>query len=254
MKLRDRPDLNGLSPCAIAFQHKVVAFQWIAQHVFSSSAILQMLLRQAASGWPARAERRGWLQSMVPVAGWPTRIYGLALPAAEFLASVATEQLPPVELDLSRINQALIRHHLIAQQMSLRALQSGLAVRIESERQISTFDRLGQKRPDAIWHLADGRRLGVEIELSGKWSRHLDHFVASLVDAMSPISGGPPRLDRFQIFAASAALIDRYRTAMAPGTPLPIWGKSERAGWRIVERRHVPVWLADRVDFRLLEV
>lgn len=252
MTLRDRPDLQGMSPNAIGLSHKAKAFYWIAQHLYSSPAVLQILLRQAATGWAARAERRGWLQSVVPETGWPTKIYGLALPAVEFLESVCTEPLPQIELDLSRINQALIRHNLTVQEVSLKALQSGLAVRIESERQIASFDRLGQKRPDAIWHLADRRKFGVEVELSAKWGRHLDHFVAGLVDALSPVAGGPARLDGFQVFAASPGLIDRYRAAIEPGTPLAIWGKSDRAGWRVVERRSVPAWVVDRVDFRNL--
>ena len=136
--------------------------------------------------------------------------------------------------------------------MSLLALQSGLASRVESERQIAGFDRPGQKRPDAVWHLADGRRIGVEVELSSKWGRHLDHFVAGVVDAMSPMAGCPARLDGFQVFSASAALIDRYRAAFAPGAPMAIWGKPDGTGWRVVERRSVPPWVAARVEFRKL--
>jgi len=221
-------------------------------HGYSSGAIIQRLLRQAASGWAARAERRGWLQSLVPVAGWPVRVYALAQPALELVESISAVPLPPLDLDMNRINEALIRHNLITQEMSLLALQKGVAVRVESERQIAGFDRPGQKRPDALWHLANGRVIAVEIELSGKWGRHLDQFVARVVDALSPVEGGPARLDGFQIFAASAALIDRYRVALAPGAPLAIWGKPDKASWKIVERRRVPPWVSNRVDFRQL--
>lgn len=252
MKVPKRVDLTGLSPNVVANAHRTQAFTWTYQHGYTSGAVIQQLLQQAASGWAARAERRGWLQSLVPVAGWPLRIYALAAPALELVESLATSPVQYLELDMSRINQALIRHNLLVQQTSLLALREGIAVRVESERQFTSFDQQLQKRPDSVWHLADGRRIGIEVELSGKWGRHLDQFVCSVIEAMSPREGVLPRLDGFQIFAVSPALIDRYRAALAAGAPLAVWGKDNKGNWRVLARRDVPHWVTGRVDFRRL--
>jgi hypothetical protein len=159
------------------------------------------------------------------------------------------------EEDRYKVNQAQIRHYVLAQVATINARQAGAIVGYETERMTGEADVAGEKRPDVIWHLADGDSMAVEIELSAKWDRKLDEFVLAIVRALqSKDLQTPARFSRFAIVTDSKAILKRYQEAMTPGAKLTYWKKDGATGrWVTTGAVDVPAWLITKIDFMLLE-
>jgi hypothetical protein len=181
----------------------------------------------------------------------PTVFYTLTETGLELAQHHATNLIAYPELDPYRVNQSKLRHDLMVQRLSITAHQEGLVTKVQSEREVNGGDQRGEKRPDAIWHLRDGRRIGIELELSAKWGRKLDDFIAAIATAIDP-SQAPDSLDAFSIVTDSEAIVDRYREAMKPGQPMRRWAKNVRNHWVIEEETVVPDWMHGRIDFRVI--
>jgi hypothetical protein len=134
-----------------------------------------------------------------------------------------------------------------------RCLTAGVITSFETERMIDQAgDKLGIKRPDVVWLGTTGLRMGVEIELSAKWMRDLDDFVASIARALQSSNELSATYHRFAIISDSKAIIERYRAAVAPNQPLPIWEKNQRGHWVVDHTSSVPTWLISKIDFQLV--
>ena len=159
------------------------------------------------------------------------------------------------ESDPYRINQQQIRHYLLAQQATINTLNRKAITDFMTERQLdSAGDKAGEKRPDVLWLLDGGTRIGVEIELSAKWDRRLDDFVIGIARSLQTKNPETPdKYQRFVIVTDSPAIQKRYKAAMQPGTDLNVWKKNSRAHWEVEKTIKVPAWLIDKVDFVLLE-
>jgi hypothetical protein len=245
--------LNGESPRARNESNLATVSGFVYRVGYSTPALLQSLIEVQTTGWFSAAIKRGDFQKVKTGVGKPPFVITLTdstLRLAEYHASRLSAY---PEIDFARINQSLIRHNLFVQEVTLRAMAGGSIAEFLTEREISEGDERGSKRPDAVWILKTGIRMAIEVELTAKWSRHLDDFVFGVVAALER-TNGQSKYDRFLVVTDSQAILNRYSESFATGQPLNTWKKDARGQWTIVKKERVPAWASERVSFRLVEV
>jgi len=253
MKVQPRSYLGDQTPLERSEVNRLIAIDWIHRFGFSSAQVLRECLNKKSSGWTSLAVKRGWIRSTRTMSGVPPVIFTLTESGLELAHHHASKLLPYVELDPYRVVQPRIRHDLLVQRLTIAALREGAIAAVTTERELNEGDYPGHKRPDALWHLPDGRRLGIEVELSAKFGQRLDEFIVAMAAALDPDRPGD-RLDGFCVITDSEQICARYRQAMRPGQPLRHWKKNARRHWAIDDEGVVPDWLHDLVDFRLIKV
>lgn len=244
--------LHGLSPRARSKYNLNVISEYLFRVGYSTPELMKSLIGNQDTGWFADAIKRKDFQKVSTGVYEPSFVMALTertLRIAEYHA----EQLTPyLEIDSGRINQATIRHNLLVQELTLRAMKSGVISGYLTEREITAGGERGVKRPDAVWLPTTGDRIAVEVELTAKWARHFDEFVSGILTALDPPSGSPS-YDRFCVITESPAILNRYSEGMAPGQPLNTWKKDSSGLWKVAKQGAVPEWLSDRVSFRLFK-
>ena len=237
--------LAGVSPTERGNQNRLKIVEWLLHWGYSSAPILQQLVGHKSSGHAATLVKSGWLIQTKTESGTPRHYYTLSEKGLE-LATKHAMQLPRYpEIDPYRVNQNQIRHYLLAQQATLKALQENKITDYLTERMIDgEGDKAGVKRPDVIFITSD-IKIGVEIELSAKWDRKLDQFLSSIGNAL--------KQDTYQvfiIFSDSPALLNRYQTALTK--PIKHWVKDDRGHWQAKGEFMFPVAMRDWVQFQLI--
>jgi len=251
MRVKPRDYLGDQTPLERSIMNRKMAVDWIYRFGFSSAQVLRQCLNKESCSWLSTEVKRGWLRSTRTGSGVPTVIYTLTEMGLEFAHHHATKLLPYVELDPYRVSQPKIRHDLLVQKLSIAALRESAITQVTSERELNEGDQRGQKRADAIWHLADGKRLGIEMELSAKYGQKLDEFIGGIASSLDP-KREVNRLDSFCVITDSETICERYRVAMRPGQPMRRWKKNSRQHWVIEEEDSVPDYLQELVDFRVI--
>ena len=252
MKVKPRDYLGKQTPQERSLMNRKIAVDWIYRFGFSSAQVLRQCLNKKSTSWTSVAVKRGWLRSTRTSTGVPAVIYTLTEMGLELAHHHATKLLPYVELDPYRVSPPKIRHDLLVQEHSIAALREGAITKVTTERELNEGDQRGQKRADAVWHLPDGTRLGIEMELSAKYGQKLDEFICGVASSVDP-EREINRLDGFCIITDSEAICERYRQAMKPGEPMRRWKKNARQHWVIDEEDVVPDWLQSKVDFRVIK-
>lgn len=244
---------SGKSPRQIGEESKLKVIEWLYRWGYTSSTIIQLLLGRTSAGYAQKLERQGWLVATKTASGIPATFFTLTEQGLQEAERHAEALYRYPEIDPYKINQQLIRHDLLAQSSTVNALNAGAISSYETERMFAQEgDKSGVKRPDVVWLTKSGHRVAVEIELSAKWTRDLDEFVLGIARALQSASDKPSKYSRFAIISDSKAIVDRYRKAMQPGTPLSLWQKNQRNHWVIDKAIKVPDWLIGKVDFQLI--
>lgn len=231
---------------------------WVYEHGASSADLIRQVARQEARGYANKLVRRGLLTATLTegggfVRGVPKAFYTLTeLGLAEAERHVAVP-MKYVELEPSKVPQRLLRHNFIAQQVTWDMRRFNICTKFLSDRRLSLRMAGKTKRPDAVWFMFDESKVGVEVELTSKWDRDLDAFVAGIIDLMCE-EDQSIKLDEYRIFSDSPQLLENYKKAMAPGMPLRRWEKSPLGKWVVSRIEQVPDWLAQRAHFSRLDV
>ncbi|MEX3693032.1 hypothetical protein AB3X91_34360 [Paraburkholderia sp. BR14263] len=235
----------------------LLALDWIYRWGCSSPSIVDMLSGAAAAGLAARLVRRGLLVKTKTESGGgrkdvPNFILTLSLSGLEEVERVR-DALLPYELDPFKIRQDQLRHTIIAQAATARNVLSGAINGFQSEAEMAQKSKRGTKQPDICWLMPDGRRVGVEVELTAKWGRDLDDFVGACLVATRRREGSNPRFDEIWVVTDSPAIERRYKAAFSPGAPINIWKKNEQRRWIVEKPATVPDWAKDRITCHLLK-
>lgn len=244
---------TGKSPRAIGLESRIKVLIWLYYWGYASATTIQLLLNRTSGGYARKLARQGWLIATKTESGAPAAYYTLTEQSLQVVERHTTMLYRYLEIDQYRVNQQQIRHYLIAQHATINGLKAGRISNYETERMFSQQgDQSGIKRPDILWHTPAGLKIGVEIELSAKWSRNLDEFVLGIARALHATEAQNSRYDRFAIISDSPAILKRYRAAMQPGVDLTIWEKNSRRHWVIDKTIKIPDWLINQVDFQLI--
>lgn len=242
-KLKER----GLSPTKLDKINRLKTLDLIYKWGYTSSNIVQNLLGVTKGGYLQKLAEQGYLKSArieAVRADLPKAIYTLTSLGLEEAERHAHQHIRYIEIN--GFKQDKIRHNLLAQQVTINAMNEGVIDDYLSERMLATKDTSGKKRVDVAWSKAD-INIGVEIELSKKWERDLDDFVLKIITAIQ--SG---KYNRFLIFSDSPAIISAYSSAMKAGENLRIWKKDQKLFWRVEKTETIPDWLLTKVLFQLL--
>lgn len=249
--------LNGDSPMMRAKDKLARVLVWIYLHGFSTAEIIRQVSGQKARGYARRLAKAGYLVETKTESGGfirsiPVYYYTLSLTGLQEAARHAQVQIPYPELDCWRVDQQLMRHGIIVQELTWSQVRFGLIKEYRTERMLGVGgDKAKVKRPDAVWTEDDMSKIAIEVELSGKFDRDLDDFIHKLIEALYYDGIGTGRYGRFFIFSDQQKLLDRYKGAMQPGAPLSVWAKSARNRWEKHTTEEVPHWLCEQVHFHL---
>jgi hypothetical protein len=146
-----------------------------------------------------------------------------------------------------KVNQALLRHDLIAQKATSKNLATQKISNYKTPLEIQTKSSLSNKQPDCVWVSTDNRQIAVEIELTAKFARKLDEFVWSIVLALAQVGERAPLYDNFIIVSDSSTLITRYKNAFKPNATVNIWKKDTQSHWKISDTRKVPDFIYPKI-------
>lgn len=243
---REKLQKSGKNPTEIGKSNLLKILLLIYQWGYTSPTNAQTFLGITRGGYLQRLTEQGWLKKVKTESGNPKFIYTLTESGLAEAERYASFQIRYVEIDPYRINQQLLRHNLLAQEITINALKSGVIDDYQSERMLSIQDKPGQKRVDACW-LKATIKIGIEIELSKKWDRKLDEFVSGVINALENNN-----YSQFIIFSDSPAIISAYSAAMQPSTCYRSWKKNNKGIWQADEVKTVPVWLINKVSFQLI--
>lgn len=267
-KINPHDYLDGTSPTQRGNENRLKVVDWLYRWGYSTAPVLQKLLNKKATGHAAAMAKSGWLVQTKTRGGGHngTPKYFYTLSESGLQLAERTTQIPSLhrypEIDPYRINQDLIRHYILAQTATIKALATGIATDYQTERMIdSGGDQLGVKRPDVVW-IKDKRRTGIEVELSAKWDRKLDQFISGIKDALDQGTKEEPKQSLYQGFMVmtdSPAIAKRYREALTQ--PIQQWRKDKLSNKWVTQKDdqkkdiklHPPAWLAKKVVIDLIE-
>jgi len=248
--------LNGRSPLEVGQAKARTALQWVYRWGWSSAQVIDELgggrrglasrLKRAGMLRPTRTEAGGVMQ------GVPVWIYTLTPAGVEEVERFLAEpELLPYRRDPYRVQQARLRHDHWVQSLTARALRAGQIRAYQSGAELARQPAPGAKQHDAVWILADGQKMAIEVELSAKWARRLDQFVLGVCNVVDPLVGRRP-VDAVRICSDSPAIIQRYRAALQPSTSFCIWAKNSRGKWHTTDKGLVTTSVSDRLSYHLL--
>ena len=245
---------SGKSPRRIADESRLAVLDWIYRWGYTSSPLIQVLLAKTSGGYALKLSKQGWLSATRTESGMPPAFFTLTVQGLEEACHHTSGLYRYPETDPYRVDQRLIRHNLLAQKITINALETGAITRFETERMfLVEGDKSGVKHPDIVWITDSGLRIGIEVELSAKWDRDLDEFILGILRALRPDNNIPAQYSRFLIVSDSQAIIDRYKKAMSPGSKLNAWKKNQRKHWLVDHSIAIPDWLIEKIDFQLID-
>lgn len=249
--------LNGKSPRQRGAEKTNLALDWIYRWGWSSPRTIEQVGGAIRSGLAARLVKNGLLRSTRTesgggVRGVPTAMLTLTELGLQEVERIRTE-LFPYELDPYRIRQDQLRHYQLAQTATANALARGAIAGFQTERELAEQSADGVKQPDILWHLPNGQRCAVEVELTAKWNRQLDQFVRGCLLSLAAPQGQRPRFDLIAVVSDSPAILSRYKAAFAAGATYHVWNKDAASRWVQGEAKKVPEWGPGRMQWRLIE-
>ncbi len=247
---RSKQQEYGLSPRQLGeiaeYQTLFQAYRW----GYTTSKIIQTLLSRTSGGYLDKLTEKGLLVKTPTQSGYPRYFYSLSPDGLAKVQARQDELLNYSEINPHRVNQSILNHNLICQEVTLLAFKAQQISHYQTERQF--FVEGLPKVPDCIWDVWEDERIGVEIELTQKWGIDLHKFMLGIWETLENVDN-PLALKRFIIFSSSPAILKNYKSAISPGKFLPKYAKDERGRWTIVKQLEVPEWLSSRVDFKLIE-
>lgn len=234
-----RKALRGLSPSKKADEKKRVALSWIYRFGYASPSMIESLVETTRSGYAAALERNGFIKKFRTecgggISGVPKYICLLTDLGVEF-AVRHINMILPYDGDPAKINQQLLRHNEMVQNLTLERCLAKDIKGFWTEREIREWSKLNEKEPDALWISNDDKKIAIEVELSPKTGRRLDEFVRSVWLSVLPNSSFEQRFSSARIYTDSDAIAKNYANIFSePHFPAP-YTKDRRGYWVQIE-------------------
>jgi hypothetical protein len=245
------------SPRARGEQKLIQAVTWIYQWGWSSPGIVDRLDGTSRRGLTRRMVDRGFIISTRTESGGALKSipnYILTLTKAGLVEAERHHSAQVnYNIDPYRIDQSKLRHDFLCQTVTLNALHAGKIKGYKTEKEMASASTLDIKQPDIIWTFPDGQRVAIEMELSGKWDRHLDDFVRRCVLSLRSGEKSPARFDMIIIVSDAPKIIERYAEQIKQKANYNKWVKNERNYWVIENTFPINEDIVNRFVFNLLE-
>lgn len=233
------------------FEKLILALNWVYRWGYSFPSVLDQVGNVKARGLSAKLVKQGLLKSTKTALsagfqGVPNQMLTLTDEGVRIVENHVDLQYA-YETDPYRIRQDQLRHYFITQSVTMRAINQLKVEAYETEKEYANFSENGVKQPDVIWIAQDGKRFGIEVELTGKWDRKLHQFIYSSIAALKKNVDGVSALDYIIIYGESDALIKRYKESFLPGQTHARWIKNNRGYWQQDSKFAVPEWSSGKV-------
>ena len=249
-----RAKWGGLSPVEVGQIKAKKALLWVYRWGWSTATILEIVGGAQGSGLSARLVRRGLLRATKTeagaAAGAPVAILTLTQQGQNEVEKFLENDSDLIEyqLDAYRVDQSKIRHNELAQRATAKNLRDGSIVDYITEQMAATKSEKNIKQHDIIWICDNGEKIGIEVELSAKWSRKLDEFVLSCIKSINS-----KKVNQIYIATDSKAIQNRYAVAFEVGHIFGEWEKSELGFSKKVGTYKVPDFMEGVVSCILLD-
>lgn len=224
------------------------ALFWVYRWGWSSSKIIEIVGGGKRSGLAARLVRTGFLKATKTEAGGygggPAALLTLTEKGQNEVEKWIENQddLLDYELNPFRIDQTKIRHGELAQIATAKNISDGSISDYTTEAMGAAKSKKNVKQHDIIWVLADGKKQGIEVELTAKWNRKLDEFVLACT-----LSIKEKIVDQIFVVTDSKAIQRRYQSAFEVGKNFGKWEKSELGFSKKTGVYSVPEYMKDKV-------
>lgn len=229
------------------------ALDWVYRWGWSSPGVLDLLSGAQRRGLSAKLVGADLLVETKTSAGSiiadiPAKIITLSE------AGIAeTERFRENLLDYNtnpyKVNQALLRHDLLAQKATVKNLNSGGIKDFKTPRELAARSVRQLKQPDVLWIMRDNRTMAVEIELTAKFERKLDDFVMGIIMSLKSTPDKTARFNSCAIISDSDAIIRRYKAAFESGKSVNTWKKDQQSKWHIDQQYEVPDWVRGKIQW-----
>ena len=254
-----REAMKGMSPRARGAEKTSAALDWIYRWGWTSPSILDLVTDGKRTGLSARLTRQKLICTTKTEAGGGVKGIPIHILTLDSIGLDEVERLRddllPYQTDPYRIDQTKLRHDHIAQKATINALKAGIITDFKTPHELAAKSAKGVKQPDVLWIKPDGKRMGIEVELSAKWDRKLDQFVLGCLQSLrkNPDSPKPNEVDSIGLVTDSKAILRRYTKAFEPGQPLVIWEKNERGFWSQKNTIAVPKEFEGKINCSFIE-
>lgn len=243
--------LNGKTTTERGEEKILAALDWLYRWGNSSPSVVDQCAQTKGRGLSAKLVKNGLGKSTKTACGSgfknvPAQMLTLTKEGLRVIES-RSERLIRYEIDPYKIRQDQLRHYQIAQILTMQAMNAGKIIKFETEKEITKISAYEVKQPDVIWTLENQQRIGVEIELTGKWGRASDHQISSCINALTPSDNGASALDYILFYSDSPAIIKRYKEAFEPGKTYAKWVKNSQGYWAIESKLEIPNWVKGKV-------
>lgn len=247
----------GKTTRAIGRERIHAALEWVYRWGWSSPSIIDMLTGAQRRGLCSKMVKAGLLVETKTAAGAilqdiPSKIITLS-DAGITEVERFRENLLDYNTNPYKVNQALLRHDLLAQKATLKNINSGKIKDYLTTRELAAKSEKQLKQPDVVWIMQDNRKMAVEIELTAKFQRKLDEFILSIILSIHDKEEKPARFSRCAIISDSPAILKRYSEAFKPGKKFSRWRKDTQSKWHIDKTFDVPEWVKGRLMWQKID-
>lgn len=230
-----------------------LALDWVYRWGWSSPSTIDLLSGAQRRGLSAKLVKSGLMVETKTAAGSivediPAKIVTLSDTG---IAEVERfrENLLDYNTNPYKVNQALLRHDLLAQKATIKNLNSGAIQDFKTPRELSEKSERQLKQPDVLWNVSESRTMAVEIELTAKFERKLDDFVLGIILSLKASHEKPARFNSCAIISDSDAILKRYKAAFDPGKKVHAWKKDAQSKWHIDRQYDVPEWVRGKMQW-----
>ena len=237
--------LDGATPRERGAEKAAQALDWLYRWGWSTSSVIATLAGTGRnSALSARMVKNGWakrhpIRIVSSFKLTPTDIISLTPEGIAELVALRGELPFSKQSSVSkRVVKKNVTHDLLVQKLTLTYMNRwpesapvvvddfyGKVTDVETAHQLGETT-LGDKKPDAIWTMESGHKLAIELELSPKFGRELDQFIARHVQMQKAET---KKVDGLVIFFTSPDSAERYAKAMSFGAQIRQYEYDARA-------------------------
>lgn len=229
-----------------------LALNWVYLWGWSSPSTIDLLSGAQRRGLSAKLVNSGLMVETKTAAGGIVQDIPSKIITLSDTGIAEVERFRETLLDYNtnpfKVNQALLRHDLLAQKATIKNIKSGAIQDFKTPRELAAKSARQLKQPDVLWGM-NGRTMAVEIELTAKFERKLDEFVLGIILSLKATPEKPARFNSCTIVSDSDAIIKRYKAAFDPGKNVHTWKKDQQSKWHIDQQYEVPEWVRGKIQW-----
>lgn len=216
---------SGKSPRQKGEERDRQALNWIYRWGWSTPTIIDHLSGAKGRGLTSRLiKNKLIIKTEVENARIPY-ILTLTKNGLEEALSHASRQLP-YELNPTKYRNDQHYHYDLAQKITVHFLNKDGIIKFRTEKESNEISERYIKQHDIVFILKNDKRIGVEVELTGKWGRKFDEFIYSCLNALKR-----EKIDKIFIVSTKASIVIRYYNAFSVGSHFYIWGRNDSGNY-----------------------